>query len=340
VSTPVAERLASQLLSGPPATGVADVVDRLLAVQAQDLRAARLAVRARSTGLVASDVDRALADGSHVVSWLNRGTLHLVSVEDHWWLHALTTPAQRSNSDRRLVQEGVVGTAVERGVRAVRTALAGGPRTRAELREAVAAADVPVARQALVHVLFRASLDGHLTRGPVAGGEQLFVATEQLGPRPRLPDREVLLGELARRYLVGHGPADAADLARWAGIRLTDARTGLRGVRHLVERPDGLVDLPGRPAAPDLPPPRLLGGFEPLLLGWVSRDAVLGGHTSLVTTNGLFRPFALADGRAVATWGLPRGQVTVTLLGDGELAPDVAAALDRDARAVERFLAG
>ena len=340
MSTPVAERLAAQLLSGPPATGVADVVDRLLAVQAQDLRAARLAMRARSTGLLAGDVDRALDDGSHVVSWLNRGTLHLVSTEDHWWLQELTTPTQRSNSDRRLGQEGVDPDAAERGVRAVRAALADGPRTRAELREVVAAADVPVARQALVHVLFRTSLDGYLTRGPVVGGEQLFVATEHLGPRPRLPEREVLLAELARRYLVGHGPADAADLARWAGIRLTEARTGLRGVRRLVERPDGLVDLPGRPPPPPLPAPRLLGGFEPLLLGWVSREDVLAGHTTLVTTNGLFRPFALAGGRAVATWGLPRGRVTVTPLGEGDLAPDVAGALDRDAREVERFLAG
>ncbi|HVI35668.1 MAG TPA: hypothetical protein VM684_05525, partial [Gaiellales bacterium] len=56
------ERLTSQLLAGPPATSVLDVVDRLLAVQAQDPRGARLAVRARSAGLHASDLDSALND--------------------------------------------------------------------------------------------------------------------------------------------------------------------------------------------------------------------------------------------------------------------------------------
>ena len=40
-----------QLLHRPRAAGVAEVVGRLLAVQAQDLRAARLALRARTTGL-------------------------------------------------------------------------------------------------------------------------------------------------------------------------------------------------------------------------------------------------------------------------------------------------
>ena len=42
-----AQRLLSQRLSGAPATSVGEVAGHLLAVQAQDLRGARLAVRAR-----------------------------------------------------------------------------------------------------------------------------------------------------------------------------------------------------------------------------------------------------------------------------------------------------
>jgi hypothetical protein len=49
---------------------------RLLALLARDPRGARLAARARTTGVVAADVDRVLTQGrSLVVSWLNRGTL-------------------------------------------------------------------------------------------------------------------------------------------------------------------------------------------------------------------------------------------------------------------------
>jgi hypothetical protein len=55
------------------------VVERLLAVQAQDARGARLTVRARSDGLRASDVDDdALNSGELVTTWVNRGTLHLI----------------------------------------------------------------------------------------------------------------------------------------------------------------------------------------------------------------------------------------------------------------------
>ena len=72
-----------------------------------------------------------------------------------------------------------------------------------------------------------------------------------LGPQKPV-DREAGLAELARRYLVGHGPADDRDLARWAGLPLRDARAGLAAIAsELDERADGLVDLaeaPGRRA--------------------------------------------------------------------------------------------
>ena len=144
---------------------------------------------------------------------------------------------------------------------------------------------------------------------------------------------------MARRYLVGHGPADDRDLARWAGLPLRDARAGLGAIAsELVEREDGLVDLAKRPPAEPHPPPRLLGAFDPLLLGWTSRDEVVGPHKRLVTTNGIFRPFALVDGRAVATWRYAGGKVTIEPLG--KVTKKATAALEEDAAAVERFFAG
>ena len=70
------------------------MAERLLAVQGQDPRGVRLAIRARTPGLSSADVDRALTEERSVlITWLNRGTLHLVRSEDYPWLHALTTPA-------------------------------------------------------------------------------------------------------------------------------------------------------------------------------------------------------------------------------------------------------
>ncbi len=120
-----AERCAAQLLYGDPAGSAEEVAGRLLAIQAQDLRGARLAVRPRSAGLSASDVDSALTQRrSLIVTWLNRGTLHLVCTEDYWWLHRLTTPQLRTGNSRRLAQEGVSPEDAERAVATVQAALA------------------------------------------------------------------------------------------------------------------------------------------------------------------------------------------------------------------------
>jgi hypothetical protein len=116
-STVTQQRLASQLLAGKPARDPVAVTQRLLAVQGQDPRGARLAIRARSKGLAAADVDRALSeDRSLLITWVNRGTLHLICSEDYAWLHALTTPPLLTGCMRRLKQEQVTPGAAERGV--------------------------------------------------------------------------------------------------------------------------------------------------------------------------------------------------------------------------------
>ncbi len=335
-----AERFAAQGLSGAPLPDPVAVAERLLAVQGQDPRGVRLAIRARTSGLTAADVDRALSeDRALLITWLNRGTLHLVRSEDYPWLQALTTPPLLTSCARRLRQEGVSPDDSERGVETIERALADeGPLTRQQLRERLDSADVSTEGQALIHLLFLAAVRGIAVRGPMVGKQHAYVLVRDwLGPQKAL-DREAALAELARRYLVGHAPADDRDLARWAGLPLRDSRAGLAAIApELVEREDGLVHLAKHPPTAEIPQPRLLGAFDPLLLGWTSREAILGPHTHLVTRNGIFRPFALVEGRAVATWGFARGDVTIEPLE--RLGKAAAAALELEAADVSRFLA-
>lgn len=337
--SPIAERLTSQGLSGPPLKRPEDVAERLLAVQGQDPRGARLAIRARTAGLAAADVDRALTeDRSLLITWLNRGTLHLVRSEDYPLLQTLTTPPLLTSSARRLRQEGVSETAAERAMKVTEQVLADvGPLSGKELKQRLEAADVPVPGQTFLHLMFLAAVRGLVVRGPMIGKQHAYALVHDwLGPQKPV-DRNAALAELARRYLVGHGPAGDRDLARWAGLPLRDSRAGLAAIAaELVERDDGLVDLAKRPPAETLPPPRLLGAFDPLLLGWTSRDEIVGPHKLLVTINGIFRPFALVKGRAVATWGLAGGKVTIEQLE--AVTKKTAAALQDEAAAVTRYM--
>jgi hypothetical protein len=355
-----AERAVAQLLSGPPADRAEEVAARLLAIQGQDPRGARLAVRVRSRGLSAADIDHALTvDRTLVISWLNRGTLHLVRSEDYWPLHRLTTPQLETNCARRLTQEGIPPAEADRAAGLIERFLASdGPLTRAQLAGRLEAAGVRTRGQALVFLLFLTSLRGISVRGPMIGKQHAHVlARDWLGAPPATPDPDAALGWLARRYLAGHAPATDRDLAKWAGLPLRDARRALRNIAaELDEGDDGLVRLarpadgagrpagagragPGRPVAqpgPVMPPPRLLGVFDPLLHGWQSRAAVLGRHEPEIVRGGMFRSFALAGGRAVGTWGLSGDQVSLTLLEPVSAAH--RRALEADAEDVRRFL--
>jgi hypothetical protein len=303
------------------------VADRLLAVQAQDLRGARLAIRARTRGLTAADVDRALTvDRSLVVGWLNRGTLHLVRAEDYGWLHGLTTPQLLVGNSRRLAQEGVAPAAADRGVAVLERALSEeGPLTRLELQERLRSANVRTEGQALVHILALACLRGIALRGPIRGKQHAYVLVRDwLGPARRL-DRHAALAELARRYLNGHGPADERDLAKWAGITLGAARAGLAAASRARRR-----------ATVSPPLPKLLGPFDPALLGWASRAPLVGPYDAKVVSGGIFRPVALVGGRVAGTWtlveGRPRVQPFRRLTGEEQTA------LEADGDDVARFL--
>jgi hypothetical protein len=303
-------RAAAQMLHRRERLSAANAVHRLLAVQAQDLRAARLALRPRASGVTAADVDAALDSAELVISWLCRGTLHMVHRDDYAWIHSLTAPPVVTMNRTRLKQEGVKDP--ERAVEIVSKALsADGPQLRSELAERVAAAGIATKGQAMVHILLKATLAGDVVRGPLRGREQTFVLTRDwIGELPAVA-RETAVAELGRRYRAAHAPCDATDLARWAGIRLGDAKAAMRDAGEVALR-DGRI------------PPRLLGPFDPYIMGWKDRSfAVPAEHEkTLLPGGGMFRAVAIDDGVVVGDWA--------AVAGDPRF--------DRERADVERFL--
>jgi hypothetical protein len=342
-------RLGAQLLAGRPARSAAAVAARLLAVQAQNLRAGRLAVRARTRGLTAAGVNAELERRDVLVSWSCRGTLHLMLPDDYPWLLGLSAPTQRTGNLRRLAQ---CGYAPERARSAadlvVRLLAEEGPLARAAIGERLEAAGYGVAGQALVHILFLASYDGRIVRGPFCGAEQAFVLTRDwLGAEPErltAERRPAALGELARRYLAGHGPATAADLALWAGLPLRDAQAGLREAgRSVAGAGADRVDLRDRPPVPRKLPPRLLPAFDAYLLGWEDRAyGVPAERMAEIRLGGMIRAVALVEGRAVGTWAARRSgrRMAVEIDGWSEIAVAARAGLDAEAADVVRFETG
>lgn len=339
-------RFAAQNLHRARPAQPAEIVHDVLAVQAQDLRSARLAVRARSAGLDASGVDNALRDGSVIVSWLMRGTLHLVHRDDYAWLWALTSPTTIAANRRRLGQEGVPPADAEKALAVIVESLANhGPLPRAELAQRIEHAGVRTEGQATPHLLLLAALRGLIVLGPIQDGTHAFVLTRDwLGgePTPLAPeDRPRAVADLVRRYLRGHGPATAADIATWSGVGLRDVRAGIADIAGELSEDGDLIDLSRRAAPPGDLPARLLPAFDPYLLGWRDRSfAVPDEHRRRVFPGGgMLRATAIADGRAVATWTMRRraGTLTVEIDAFDPLDEATANALRAESDDVVRF---
>jgi hypothetical protein len=287
-------RLRSQRLApGSAADSPAAAARAVLGIQAQDLRAAGLAVRARVPGARPDS----LAAAGLIRTWTVRGTVHLVAADDLPWIDALTGPRNRRRFDALMAKRGNTATA-----EAIRPAAleipADGPMTRAALIERLDAAGLPSLGPHSINVLMPWLAATGEVVGDAAG------SFSRADPPPPV-DGDEALAVLGRRYLAGYGPAGPEDLARWSGLPITACRRALAAIDGAVGAGGGLLALPG-PDPPPAPPALILGAFDTAMLGWRSREPIVaaGDDRRLLPGGGVIRPAVLTEGRAAATWKL------------------------------------
>src|ERR1700730_19355108 len=215
-----AQRLTRNAAAGAtPATILRDV----FGLQAQLWSAATLGMRARSAGLDAGKVNRALMEERSIVrTWLMRGTLHVVAAEDvRWLLHLLGPVFARAGSSRH-AQLGLDDDLKARGVAAIRKILTGsGPLTRYELVDHLRSRQVGLdpKTQAPIHLIGLAALEGILCLGPDReDGESTYALLDDWIAQDRLPSLEAAMSELARRNVAAFWPATVQDLSAWSGL--------------------------------------------------------------------------------------------------------------------------
>jgi hypothetical protein len=142
---------------------------------------------------------------------------------------------------------------------------------------------------------------------------------------PAHVDADEALATLAARYMAGYGPAAAGDLARWSGLALGTTRRALAAVKAR------------EPADPPEPArAQLLGGFDPVMLGYESREPVLAAKHDrrILPGGGILKAVVLSRGKAVGTWKLTRSRLDVDWFGR----PPARDALAAEAEDVRRFL--
>lgn len=313
-------RLVRQGLAGGRAgAGLRDapgVVERLLALQAQDFASAKWAIGVRSPGTTLADVDAAIDSGLVVRSWPMRGTLHFVPPVDLHWMLQLTSPRLVAGSRTRLAQLEIDDAVIEQARAVALDSLSGGRRLgRAEFLAALETNGISTTGQRGYHLIGQLALSGTLCWGPQQGRQQALVLLDEWVPSPRRLARDEALGEFVLRYFGGHGPATLKDFAWWAQLTVADAKIGLAvaGDRLIELTVDGAshylpadADTGQLGAAPRQRSPLLaLPSFDEYLLGYTDRSFAVddGGLLRVVPgKNGIFLPLILSSGRVVGTW--------------------------------------
>ena len=350
-------RLRAQRLHPKPARrsqSVSEAVSALCGIQAQDPQAAILALRPRTGGLLAAEIERARVHERSVVrTWCMRGTLHLLATEDLSWLLALHGPVFVAIGRRRRLELGLDEASSVKGLRAIREILSGsGPKSRAEIRGLLKRRGVPNEGQATYHLLRLAGLERLICFGPDLDGEPAYVLFEDWISSGKQTSPELPEAELARRYLEAYGPAQPADLAAWSGLRKPSVRAAWKQIE------DDLIEVKGETSSnwmlksqlswlektpPDKPVVHLLPAYDAYLLGYRTRElAVPVQHARRVHPGGgLLRAVVLVDGIAKATWKTQRkrDRLVVVVEPFERLTDGVKRVLEAEFADLERFLA-
>lgn len=330
---------------------VADIVRRLFALQSQEWQSAQLAIRARSQDLTQADVVHAReVERSFVLSWSLRGTLHLVAAEDLRWQLKLCGPPAIRGAGSRCKQLGLTESIRERALEEIEDILSRDALTRAQLAEALAPRGIPVAGQAIHHLVRFAALRGLICLGAEVDGELTYVLLDDWLPAGVNKPPADPLAEFARRYLTAYGPAAPADFKRWSGLGMAQVKAAWAAVAPeclAVTLPEGeALMLPRHLDSLDAPPSeptiRLLPRYDSYLLGYESRAfMVADAYAKRVHPGGgLIRACLLVDGEAKANWKLEKRRAGIRVLVEPFEALDSSAlpALDAEVQSLGRFL--
>ncbi len=305
------QRLVNQHIALPTLNRVEDVVAELGAVQAQDYAGAKWALGLRTQSTREHDIEKAFTDGAILRTHVLRPTWHFVTPADIRWMLALTARrvhAANAYMYRKLELNNAV---FKRSNAALAAALNGGNHlTRDELRDEVQKAGIATDGEfRMGYILMQAELDGVVCSGGRRGKQFTYALLDDRAPLAKMLDRNDALVELARRYFMSRGPATVQDFAKWSGLTLADARTGLEAISaHLQHEAVGertyWFPASKRSTTDGTATAYLMSIYDEYISSYKDRSDIIDEENSLKlqAMGNALTSITVVDGRLVGTW--------------------------------------
>jgi hypothetical protein len=133
-----------------------------------------------------------------------------------------------------------------------------------------------------------------------------------------IPPFEEAFPDALRRFFTTYGPATAADAAWFTGVSRDRFKTAdLSSYRSFEADGKRYYDTEEPEDLPDIPRVTLLAGFDPLIVSYADRSAVLPAEyrRAVILSSGICMPSVAVDGLVAGLWSLKKGEPTVTFFG-------------------------
>ncbi|PZR26757.1 MAG: winged helix DNA-binding domain-containing protein [Citrobacter freundii] len=293
----VSLRLQQQQISRRECTRPEQLVEYLVAMQAQEYAMAKWAIGLRLTESTDASVEKAFNDGAILRTHLMRPTWHFVAPADIRWLLMLTAPRVKMINGFIYRQQQLDASIFKKSHAAIEKALEGGKfLTRKALQDALKKKKIIADGVKLSALMMEAELDGLICSGPRQGKQFTYALLEERVPPVKKLKRDEALAQFGLRYFSTRGPASIQDFAYWSGLTLKDAKDAAASLpsKFITEKVDGIeyiIDSSLSSAKISASASFLMPVYDEFGMSYKNRSAILNpatGSKEYLTFNNLF----------------------------------------------------
>ncbi len=278
------------------------------AVQAQDYTGAKWSVGLRLPSATAKEIEDAFSDKKIVRTWALRGTLHIISSSDVWWLLELLGPVVIGRNAALFRKQELDDSTFKKINAVIKKIMSGGNQfTRKELFAKLEEHKISTAGLRGSHILYKAALEKIICLGTLSGKQETYTLLEEWLPKPASISRDEALRELARRYFQSHGPATLQDFGWWSGLSAADSKIGFdlikKALDHTIVEDKSYWFFQSEITTKKQTQAILLQGYDEYFVGYKDRSIVLDQkHKKSVEPGNGFSPVVIVDGQIKGTW--------------------------------------